>query len=137
MADIVSVAKRSLMMASVRQRHTTPEVRVRSALHKQGYRFTVNSKLNRSLPGKPDIILPRHRTIILVHGCFWHRHRNCAKATTPTSRAGFWRKKFDANLQRDIFTIRALRRMGWRVLVVWECETDKDLLLSRIQTFFT
>jgi DNA mismatch endonuclease (patch repair protein) len=135
MADIVSLAKRSLMMAAVRQKHTKPEMAVRSALHHLGFRFTVNAPRNNSLPGRPDIVLPRHRVVVFVHGCFWHRHRHCKRATTPTARAAFWRKKFEENVRRDKSNTLALKREGWQVLTIWECETDSRLLLGILAAF--
>ena len=109
-------------MRAVRQAHTGPELVVRRLLHGLGLRFRLH---RRGLPGTPDIILPKHRTAIFVHGCFWHRHAGCAKATTPKTRAVFWCEKFDRNVFRDQETERALASAGWRVLTVWECETNR------------
>ena len=119
MADIVDSKTRSRMMAGIRSRDTKPEMQVRSMLHRMGYRFTLR---NRKLPGSPDIVLPRYRTAIFVHGCFWHRHPGCPKATTPATRAEFWQQKFAANVERDASAVRALDELGWRVITVWECE---------------
>ena len=124
MADPLSAEERSRLMGRVRQRSTTPELAVRSALHRLGYRFTVNGPLNKRLPGRPDIVLPRHRVAVFVHGCFWHRHVGCAKTTTPTTRAEFWNAKFDANVARDAAAIARLKSLGWRVLVIWECDAE-------------
>lgn len=99
---------------------------MRSALHRMGYRFRLHV---RNLPGSPDIVLPRYRTVILVHGCFWHRHKHCRFAYTPKSRTQFWQEKFRSNLARDRRTARALRTLGWRVLVVWECQTRDAMRL--------
>lgn len=115
--------KRSRLMGRVRQAHTAPEVRVRRALHRIGYRFRLH---RRDLPGRPDIVLPRHKLVVFVHGCFWHRHAGCSKATTPKSRVEFWSAKFEANLARDQRQQAQLLNLGWRVVVIWECET-KDL----------
>lgn len=117
---------RSRHMASVRSRNTTPELTVRKALFALGFRFRLHRK---ELPGTPDIILPRHRTVIFVHGCFWHRHANCAKTTNPKTRADFWQDKFRANIARDQRNLDGLHALGWRTLVVWECETKDSKLL--------
>lgn len=118
-------------MAKISGRDTGPEVRVRRKLHAMGYRFRLHVK---DLPGKPDIVLPRHRMVVLVHGCFWHRHTGCRLAYTPKSRVAFWRKKFSGNVTRDAKTLSALRRNGWKVKVIWECETrDENILTCRLQ----
>jgi DNA mismatch endonuclease, patch repair protein len=121
--DILSPKGRSALMARVRQRHTGPEQIVRSLLHRLGLRFTVDGPLNRSLPSRPDIVLPRWRTVILVHGCFWHRHTRCRLTTTPRTRAEFWNEKFAQNISRDRRQRTQLKNAGWRVLIVGECET--------------
>ena len=108
---------RSRIMAAIRGHDTTPELLVRSALHRHGLRFRLHA---RDLPGRPDIVLPRHRTVILVHGCFWHRH-GCTLSSEPSTRRRFWNEKFARNVARDARNARALRRLGWRVLTVWEC----------------
>jgi len=117
MADTMTKAERSALMAKIRSTNTKPEVFVRSALHRAGFRFRLH---NRELPGRPDIVLPKHRTVVFVHGCFWHRH-GCALASEPATRRAFWREKFARNVARDKRTAAALRRAGWRVLTVWEC----------------
>jgi DNA mismatch endonuclease (patch repair protein) len=106
-------------MSAVRGRDTTPERLVRSALHHHGLRFRLHV---RGLPGRPDIVLPRHRTVILVHGCFWHRHIGCVKSTLPVTNRAWWISKLRRNRVRDRCNIRDLRAAGWRVIVVWECE---------------
>lgn len=110
-------------MGRIRGKDTKPELMVRSVLHRLGYRFTVNGPKNRELPGRPDIVLPRLGTVILVHGCYWHRHKGCRFAYTPKSRVEFWEKKFESNVARDKRNIRDLDQLGWRIIVVWECET--------------
>jgi DNA mismatch endonuclease (patch repair protein) len=120
MPDIYTPAKRSEVMRAVRRLDTPPEKRVRSLLHRLGFRFRLHRE---GLPGRPDIVLPRFRTVIFVHGCFWHRHRNCRKATTPASRHEFWMTKFSQNRRRDARVRRQLEDAGWRVLIVWECQT--------------
>jgi len=118
--DVVDRATRSRMMAGIKGRDTKPERVVRSWLHQAGFRFRLH---RRDLPGSPDIVLPRWNAVIFVHGCFWHRHPGCAKASTPRTRARFWHDKFAGNIERDRRNILALRRLGWRVKVVWECST--------------
>lgn len=110
-------------MSRIRGKDTRPELRVRSALHRLGYRFRLN---RRDLPGKPDIVLPRYQTVIFVHGCFWHRHPGCRFAYTPKSRVEFWQAKFQRNVERHREVEEELTTLGWRVLVIWECETDSD-----------
>jgi len=126
--DIRVDSKRSANMARVRSRDTEPELLVRRFAHALGFRFRLH---RRNLPGTPDLVFPRLRKIILVHGCFWHRHDGCDRTTTPKTRTSFWLSKFDANVARDKRTTRELRRLGWKVLIVWECETREPLLLRR------
>ena len=117
MADTLTKAERSALMARIKGTNTKPEVAVRSALHRAGFRFRLYSK---GLPGRPDVVLPKHRVVIFVHGCFWHRH-GCSLSSDPTTRRKFWQEKFERNVARDARNARALRRQGWRVLTVWEC----------------
>lgn len=121
-------------MAQVKGRDTRPEKAVRSLLHRMGYRFRLQKKC---LPGKPDIILPRFRTAIFVHGCFWHRHPGCKRASMPATNVEYWRRKFERNVTRDAANKAALENDGWRVLIVWECEL-KDLaaLRTRLRSHF-
>lgn len=119
MTDIFSPEKRSRVMSSIRSRDTGPERVVRSMLHKMGYRFRLHGA---ALPGKPDIILSRYRTVIFVHGCFWHRHEGCRYAYAPKSRQTFWVNKFASNVRRDRDVSVKLEQLGWHVLTVWECE---------------
>jgi len=129
--DRISREHRSWNMSRIRGRDTKPEKAVRSLLHRMGYRFRLHG---RDLPGRPDIVLPKHRTVIFVHGCFWHRHRGCKYAYTPKSRVGFWAKKFRANRLRDRRNEISLRERGWNVLVVWECELeDPEALVEMIR----
>ena len=107
-------------MRAVKRAHTRPEIVVRQALHALGFRFRLH---RRDLPGSPDIVLPKFRTVVFVHGCFWHRHSDCRYATTPKSRQEYWLPKFEANVERDARKEAQLRELGWRVLVMWECET--------------
>jgi DNA mismatch endonuclease (patch repair protein) len=134
MADIVDRATRSRMMAGIRGRDTTPERIVRSHLHRAGLRFRLHES---RLSGRPDIVLPRWGAVVFVHGCYWHRHPGCRFATTPSTRVDFWMRKFAENVARDRRNIRALRRAGWRVFVVWECRTSSralDALVRGIRT---
>lgn len=133
MADKVTPSQRSLMMAKVRSRNTQPEIEVRKLLHSLGFRFRLHRK---NLPGKPDIVLPRHKAIVLVHGCFWHQHPHCSRATMPATRTAFWTNKLRRNAERDGEQIRALEDGGWRVLVVWQCETkEAEKLTRRLRVF--
>jgi len=119
--DTFPPEKRSDIMRHVRSTNTTPEKRVRSLLHKLGCRFCLHRQ---DLPGKPDIVLPKYRTVVFVHGCFWHRHKDCPHATTPSSRQDYWLPKFKRTLERDRNNQEKLRQLGWNVIIVWECETN-------------
>lgn len=110
-------------MYRITGKNTKPEMLLRSLLHREGFRFRLHDK---RLPGKPDIVLPRYRTVIFVNGCFWHRHRNCKYAYTPKSRQEFWLNKFEETVRRDRKKQEMLTNMGWHVIVVWECELKKD-----------
>ena len=123
--DTLTKEKRSWNMSRIRSKDTAPEMRVRSALHRAGYRFRLHVK---DLPGTPDIILPKYKTIIEVRGCYWHRHEGCKYAYMPKTKIEFWKKKFAENITRDQRTDKELKALGWRVIIVWECET-------RTQTF--
>src|SRR3546814_853988 len=120
MKDHLSPEERSAHMRLIRGRNTQPEVRVRQLLHAMGYRFRLH---RRDLPGSPDIVLPKHRIVIFVHGCFWHQHKGCQLARLPKSRPEYWLPKFQRNAQRDMEVAQQLTLLGWRQLVVWECET--------------
>jgi DNA mismatch endonuclease (patch repair protein) len=121
MPDIVSPETRSRMMSGIRARDTKPEMVVRRFLHSRGLRYRLHV---RALPGQPDIVLPRHRTVVLVHGCFWHQHPGCRFAYRPKSRQDFWEPKLEGNAKRDARNQQQLRDSGWRTLIVWECETS-------------
>ncbi|MCA9235982.1 MAG: DNA mismatch endonuclease Vsr [Planctomycetales bacterium] len=118
--DVFTKAERSRVMRAVKSADTTPEMVVRRLVHGLGYRYRLHAK---DLPGKPDLVLPRLGKVIFVHGCFWHRHRCDAGQSTPASRVDYWQAKFDRNVARDKSHLRKLRRAGWSVLVVWECQT--------------
>lgn len=119
MVDSISPKHRSWNMSRVRAKDTKPEVKVRSILHPKGFRFRKNVK---SLPGVPDIVLPKYRTVIFVHGCFWHQHRGCKKSHIPKSNVEFWTEKLSKNVVRDVKHKKNLEELGWRVIYVWECE---------------
>ena len=128
MTDSVSKAERSRIMSRIHGRDTKPELVVRSLVHRMGYRF----RLHRAdLPGKPDLVLPRHRKVIFVHGCFWHGHEGCARSRRPSSNVSFWSRKLDGNIARDARLERELKLADWRVLIVWECETWEPGKLGR------
>ena len=128
MVDVVDANTRSRMMAGIRGKNTTPEVRLRKALHRAGFRFRLHAA---KLPGKPDIVLAKHRAAIFVHGCFWHRHAGCRFAYQPKSNAAFWSQKLHTNVVRDQRNRRRLRELGWRVIVVWECQTVDGATLGK------
>ena len=133
MTDIFEPGKRSEIMSRVRSRDTKPELVVRRIAHGLGFRFRLHRK---DLPGRPDIVFPRHRAVIMVHGCFWHRHPGCKNASTPKTRESFWNAKFADNVVRDRRNQTALGELGWRVMVIWECETrDHEAVAARIESF--
>lgn len=125
--DRLSKEKRSWNMSRIRSKDTTPEIMVRSFLFKIGFRFRKNVK---NLPGKPDIVLPKYKTVIFINGCFWHHHENCRFATTPNSRSEFWLAKFEKNILNDRKNTLLLESSGWTVITIWECELKKDFLLT-------
>lgn len=118
MVDVVDKQTRSRMMAGIRAKNTQPEVALRRALHRLGFRFRIH---DRALPGRPDIVLRRYRAAVQVHGCFWHRHEGCRFATNPSSNREFWQAKFEGNVQRDRSAHLHLQEHGWRTAVIWEC----------------
>lgn len=122
-------------MSRVSAKDTTPELAVRKQAHAMGLRFRL---YRRDLPGRPDLVFPKHRTAVFVHGCFWHRHPNCRKATMPKTRTDYWHAKLRRNSERDAEALKALEELGWRTLVLWECETkDPDnieKLLSAVRS---
>lgn len=123
MSDNLTSEKRSWNMSRIKGKDTSIEIKVRKYLFSQGFRFRKNVK---TLPGKPDIVLPKYHTVIFVHGCFWHRHPGCKDATTPKTRTDFWVKKFEQNVRNDFLHKEALVNEGWRVLTIWECEITKQ-----------
>ncbi len=135
MADTVSKEQRSLNMSLIRSTDTKPEVFVRSVLHRMGFRFRKNVK---SLPGKPDIVLPKYKTAIFVHGCFWHQHKGCKRSTVPKSNVEYWKPKLIRNTERDSNHTLAMEATGWSVFVIWECQTkNADTLISKLKSILT
>jgi DNA mismatch endonuclease (patch repair protein) len=133
--DHVDPAKRALIMAAVHSQDTGPEVAVRKIIHRLGYRYRLH---DRALPGRPDLVFPSRRKVIFVHGCFWHRHPKCRYATSPKTREEFWEAKFTSNVARDRIARRELKRMGWAILTVWQCELKKpDKLTERLNDFLS
>lgn len=128
MTDHVDRRKRSQIMRAVHQKSTGPEVAVHRLLRSSGYRFRRNVK---TLPGSPDIVLAKHRAAVFVHGCFWHGHPRCPKARLPKTRVAYWRAKIESNKRRDRARIRDIRRAGWRVLIVWQCQLRKPATVGR------
>lgn len=122
MTDILSQAERSVLMSKVKSTNTKPERMLRSGLHRLGFRYRLNYK---ALPGKPDLVFPKYKAVIFVHGCYWHRHVGCKYASTPKTNVDFWNLKFSENINRDKFVESELIKMGWRFLIVWECELKK------------
>jgi DNA mismatch endonuclease, patch repair protein len=134
--DCMSSEERSLLMARIRSRDTSPELIVRRLVHGMGFRFRLHQK---DLPGKPDLVLARHKCILLVHGCFWHRH-GCALSSKPKTNSAYWEEKIAANIARDARNTTLLQELGWRVKVIWECETrraDVSGLAGELRSFIT
>lgn len=127
MADVVDQQTRSRMMAGIRGKNTKPELLLRRALHARGFRYRLHG---RDVPGKPDLVLPKHQAVVFVHGCFWHHHQGCRFATTPSTRPDFWQAKFTANRSRDAKVASMLTRDGWRIATVWECALRKGALVT-------
>jgi len=129
MADHLSKERRSWNMSRIKSANTKPEIVVRKLLHSMGFRFRLNGRVSKRthpkgiLPGKPDIVLAGYKTVIFVHGCFWHRHENCKDATVPKTRKEWWLEKLNRNVERDKIAREQLNLLGWKVIVVWECET--------------
>ena len=132
MVDSLSAERRSWNMSRIRGRDTAPELLLRSLLHRAGFRFRLH---DRSLPGKPDIVMRKHKAVIMVHGCYWHRHPGCRNATTPSTRTEFWVEKFEGTVARDARNRADLTALGWRVITVWECDLKKtpDQVLTDIR----
>ena len=121
-------ASRSKNMSAIKSKNTKPEVEVRKLLHSMGFRFRLHKK---DLPGSPDIVLPKYKTVIFVHGCFWHRHENCKYASTPKTRKEFWESKFKANVKRDLEIQEKIKNIGWQSVVIWECQVKNKSFLTK------
>jgi DNA mismatch endonuclease (patch repair protein) len=133
MPERLSKEQRSKNMAGVKGRDTAPELLARRVLHGMGYRFRIHVA---GLPGRPDIVLPRHRKIVQVHGCFWHGHQGCPRSKRPATNREFWDSKLSANVRRDQRNLRKLRNLGWNVMIVWECRTKNlQSLEARLRRF--
>ena len=133
LTDTLSRSERSERMARVRSADTGPEMRLRRLVHGMGFRYRLHRK---DLPGKPDLVFPSRRAVIFMHGCFWHRHKGCKLARLPKSRVAFWEAKLEGNRRRDLRNQERLRELGWRVLVVWECElSDLDATAEKVREF--
>lgn len=133
MADVFDPEKRSWIMSRVKNRNTKPEIAVRSMIHRMGYRFRLHSP---KLPGHPDIVLPRHRKAVFVHGCFWHGHQGCARGKRPATNRRFWNQKISATRERDRQALADLKSLDWEPLVVWECEIrDAEALAEKLERF--
>ena len=130
MVDIVNAETRSRMMRNIRGKDTKPELLLRRALHARGFRYRLHQK---GLPDRPDLLFPKYRAAVFVHGCFWHRRLGCPKATTPATREDFWQNKFYENTARDRRNIEQLLSVGWRVLVVWECKLSRHAIAQTVQ----
>jgi DNA mismatch endonuclease, patch repair protein len=125
LVDVVDKKTRSRMMAGIKGANTQPELRIRQALHREGFRFRLHG---RQLPGKPDVVFSQFAAVLFVHGCYWHRHEGCRLSTTPRTNPQFWSDKFSANVKRDIAVRNALADEGWRIGIVWECALrSKDI----------
>jgi DNA mismatch endonuclease (patch repair protein) len=133
--DRISVERRSWNMSRIKAKNTKPEITVRSLLHRMGFRFRLHV---RRLPGCPDIVLPRLKSVVFVHGCFWHRHRKCSFAYSPKTRKAFWKSKFEDNVRRDRRHLHDLAELGWRALVIWECQIrDLNVIADRLSRFLS
>lgn len=130
--DVISPEQRSRIMAANKSRNTKPELAIRRMLHAMGFRFRLHRK---DLPGCPDIVLPKYKTVILVNGCFWHQHAGCKLASKPATRKEFWETKLSRNVERDSENAAKLAALGWRVIVVWECELQKSNDLAQRLAF--
>lgn len=135
MADKLTPERRSENMRRVKGRDTKPEMLVRSLTHRLGYRFRLQRK---DLPGRPDLVFPSRKAVIFVHGCFWHQHKGCGRATLPQTNTAFWAAKLSKNAKRDAEQLRALKSTGWKALVVWECETKSvTKLRAKLERFLS
>lgn len=133
MADVHSKETRSYNMSRIRSKDTKPEMLVRKFLHKNGFRYRLYVK---TLPGKPDIVLPKYKTVIFIHGCFWHGHEGCKKAALPTTRREWWEEKIGRNIKNDINTEAALKAANWNIIIIWQCELRTDWQTQLLDDLF-
>jgi DNA mismatch endonuclease (patch repair protein) len=129
MADVHTPAIRSYNMSMIKGKNTKPEIVVRKFLHSQGFRFRLHKK---NLPGKPDIVLPKYKTVIFVHGCFWHGHKNCKYFIVPKTRTDWWLNKIEGNKRNDKLNIIRIRKAGWKILTLWECQLKPSKILKSL-----
>jgi len=129
MTDHISKQQRSWNMSRIRSKNTKPELVIRSMLHVMGFRFRLHRK---NLPGNPDIVLPKYKTVIFVHGCFWHRHKNCKRCTIPKTNFEYWNSKFQKNVIKDQKNRAELIKLGWNVITIWECQTNNADTIQKI-----
>jgi DNA mismatch endonuclease (patch repair protein) len=134
MPDVFTPEKRSEVMSKIRGHDTKPELALRSLLHRHGYRFTVRGPKNKQLPGRPDLVLPKYRTVIFVHGCYWHGHEHCKHFRIPKSRSDWWTTKIEGNRARDLRVEKQLRALGWHVVTIWECALKTAAARSWLET---
>jgi DNA mismatch endonuclease (patch repair protein) len=133
MTDVFTPAKRSAIMSCIRGKDTKPEHIIRSLLHQMKFRFRLHRK---DLPGTPDIVLPRHKKVVFIHGCFWHGHTGCKRSKRPTTNKGFWNRKIDGNIRHDRSSRRQLKAEGWSVLVLWQCQLhDEEKIKKKLIKF--
>jgi DNA mismatch endonuclease (patch repair protein) len=134
--DKFSKEKRAKVMSKIRSKNTKPEVILRKELHRQGFRYRLHVK---KLPGKPDIVFNKHKVAIFVHGCFWHLHSNCREGRIPNTRREYWEPKLQGNVSRDKLHVSNLKKLGWTVLTIWECEIEKSLdsIITKISNYLT
>lgn len=134
MTDIFTKEQRSRCMSKIRSKNTGPELIVRRLVFSLGYRYRLH---RRDLPGSPDLVFASRKKVIFVHGCFWHRHRDCKKGSVPRTRPEFWQVKLNGNMERDARNVAALETAGWKVLVVWECEVNTASIAEKIKRFLS
>ena len=131
MADVHSKAIRSFNMSKIKGKDTKPEMLVRKFLHANGFRYRLHVK---DLPGKPDIVLPKYKTVVLVNGCFWHGHKRCKYFVIPKTRTDWWTEKLNKNIENDNKSVKALKKLGWKVIIIWECSLKPAMVEKTINT---
>ena len=134
MSDVHTKAQRSYNMSRIRSAHTRPEMLVRKFLHAHGFRYTLHDK---KLPGRPDIVLPKYKTIVFIHGCFWHGHDNCKYYVVPKTRTGWWLNKINTNKANDAKAIKLLKKDGWKIIPVWECKLKPAKMEKTLNSLLT